>query len=70
MSERFARAVNIGVPALVRLRAEAVLERNAAGAIPLTAHEREEVERIAVAPQRGDQAFLHTLEERDARRAP
>jgi len=56
--DRFDRAVKIGKPALLRLRAEGLLQRANAGEIPLTEAERETLERIAAAPKPGDEDFL------------
>jgi len=57
--ERLRVAVQLGEKALLRLRAECLLERADGGEIPLTAPERDELDRIAVAPAEDDLAFLN-----------
>jgi len=57
--ERLRVAIRLGKTALLRLRAECLLERADGGEIPLTDAERDELDRIAVAPAEGDLAFLN-----------
>jgi hypothetical protein len=60
--ERFDRARKLGKPALLRLRAECLLSYADSGEIPLTDDQREEVERIAVAPKPEDTDFLGSFD--------
>jgi hypothetical protein len=62
--ERFDRAVRLGEPALLRLRAETLLQYAAAERFPVTEEEREELERIAAAPNPADKVFLGGFDER------
>jgi hypothetical protein len=52
---RFERARQLGPLALLRLRAEVLLEN---ADVPLTAEERETLDRIAVSPELEDKDFL------------
>jgi len=56
--QRFETARKIGRPALLRLRAEVLLEHGDDGTIPLSADERQQLERIAVNPSDDDTEFL------------
>jgi hypothetical protein len=60
--DAFRRAMQIGQPALLRLRAEIILDHGNQERIPLTATQREQLERIAVAPCEGDEAFLRDFD--------
>jgi len=51
-------AMRLGKPAMLRLRAEVLLQHGADGRLPLTQAERERLDRIALDPRDGDDAFL------------
>ena len=51
-------ALLLGPLAVLRLRAEVLLELSASRKVPLTEAEREELDRIAVVPLRHDEAWL------------
>ena len=51
-------ALLLGPLAVLRLRAEVLLELSASRKVPLTEAEREELDRIAVVPSRDDEAWL------------
>jgi hypothetical protein len=61
---RLRLAIQLGETALLRLRAECLLERADAGEIPMTEAERDELDRIAVAPVEHDRAFLTGFNDR------
>jgi hypothetical protein len=60
--ERLDRAMRLGPMARFRLRAECLLGYADRGEIPLTDDEREEVERITVAPKPEDGDFLGSFD--------
>jgi hypothetical protein len=55
---RAVTALLLGPLAVLRLRAEVLLELSASQIVPLTEAEREELDRIAVVPQGDDEAWL------------
>jgi hypothetical protein len=60
--DRFDKAVRLGRMALLRLRAEVLISNADMGNFSLTGDEREELERIAVAPNPNDKEFLNTFD--------
>jgi hypothetical protein len=60
--DRFERARNLGNDALLRLRAEILLDHADHGRISVTAQERETLERIAAFPQPEDREFLGSFD--------
>lgn len=63
---RFELARRLGPMALLRLRAEVLIEYADQGRITLTDAERPEVERITVAPRLEDRDFLGSFDPRIA----
>jgi hypothetical protein len=61
-SSKFGTAVLIGDTALLRLRAEALLNLEDTRCIDICDELREELERIAAAPKASDEAFLDKFE--------
>jgi hypothetical protein len=60
--QRFRLAARLGPLALLRLRAEVILERETKGKIWLTPEQHETLDRIAVAPHRKDADYLAKLD--------
>jgi hypothetical protein len=62
--DRFEQARSLGIPALLRLRAETLLDYADKGEITVTPEERDELERIAAAPKPHDAEFLAEFDDR------
>jgi hypothetical protein len=61
-TDRFSQALREGPMALLKLRAEVLLEHEAEWTIPLTDGERARLRRIATEPAEEDREFLGTFD--------
>ena len=62
--ERFERAITLSKLALLRLRAETLLDYADEGKIAVTPEERDELERISMAAKPRDRVFLGDFDDR------
>jgi hypothetical protein len=69
-TDQFERALKLGPLALLRLRAEFLLEHGDTGTIPLSQVERERLDHIAVNASLNDRAFLDSFDARLAEAFP
>jgi hypothetical protein len=61
--DRFGRAIELGETALLRLRAEVLLDHADNGRIVLLTSDRDDLERIAVAAKPDDRKFLNGFDD-------